>query len=302
MSKKISAVFKSLRLRTLPLSLAGVLMGIFLAVADYRVGAWTVVFILLTTVCLQIISNLSNELGDVLRGTDTAERQGPQYGLNSGILTIKEMKGLIGLFIGLAIVFGLLMIHASFGSIFSFEGICLALLGAAAILAALKYTLGRNPYGYRGKGDLFVFIFFGIVSVMGGYFVAAHTVSWLLLLPASAIGCFSVGVLNVNNIRDMKTDAANRVTVALKLGLHNARIYQTVLVVMGFVLMIAYCLCRIFDPWHYLFLLSAPLFVSHIKGVWTLEDRALDSVFPKLVMGTFLFSLLSGIGFTVFLW
>ena len=132
--------------------------------------------------------------------------------------------------------------------------------------------------------------------------MAAHTVSWLLLLPASAIGCFSVGVLNVNNIRDMKTDAANRVTVALKLGLHNARIYQTVLVVMGFVLMIAYCLCRIFDPWHYLFLLSAPLFVSHIKGVWTLEDRALDSVFPKLVMGTFLFSLLSGIGFTVFLW
>lgn len=302
MNTKIKASIKSLRLRTLPLSLAGVVLGILLAVADYHVGAWTIAFILLTTVCLQITSNLSNELGDVIRGTDTANRQGPQYGLDSGELEIKDMKRLIGLFVGLDIVFGLLMIHASFGNIFSLEGLCLMLLGAAAIMGAIKYTLGRNPYGYRGLGDVFVFIFFGIVSVMGSYFVASHNIgAWFLVLPAAAIGFFSVGVLNVNNIRDMKTDAATRTTVALKLGLHRARIYQTVLVVAGWLAMVAFCQCRIFDPWHYLYALSLPLFVMHLRGVWKLEDRALDSVFPLLVMGTFLFAVLSGIGFTIFL-
>jgi len=302
MNKKLGAIVKSLRLRTLPLSLAGVSLGILLAVADYRVGAWTVVFILLTTVCLQVTSNLSNELGDVIRGTDTADRQGPQYGLDSGELEIKDMKRLIGLFVVLDVLFGLLMIHASFGNIFSLEGLCLMMLGAASIMGAIKYTLGRNPYGYRGLGDVSVFIFFGLVSVLGSYFVASHTIgSWLLFLPAAAIGCFSVGVLNVNNIRDMKTDAATRTTMALKLGLKRARIYQTALIVAGWLMMVAFCLCRIFDPWHYLYVLSLPLFIKHLKGVWTLEDRALDSVFPLLVMGTFLLALLAGLGFTLFL-
>ncbi len=299
---KLRTAVKSMRLRTLPLSLAGVILGILLAVADYRVDPWVAVLIMLTTVCLQILSNLSNELGDVLHGTDTADRQGPGYGLNSGEMTIPQMKRLIGLFVVLCILSGLAMIAVSYGTLLSLDAICLMMLGAGAIAGAMKYTLGRNPYGYRGLGDLFVFLFFGLVSVLGSYFVASHAVPHpYLFLPASAIGCFSVGVLNVNNIRDMKTDAENRVTVAIRLGLKRARIYQTVLIVLGWVLLLTYCLLRFQDPLHYLFVLTLPLYVKHLMGVWTRTDRALDPMLPLLVMATFLLSLLMGFGFTAFL-
>ena len=221
----IVPAIRSMRLRTLPLSLSGVLLGTLLALADYKIKGLTVLFLVLTTVCLQILSNLSNELGDVLHGTDTAERQGPQYGLNGGSMTIPQMKRLIGAFVLLCILFGLAMIQTSFGTLLSMDAICLMLLGASAIGGAMKYTLGRNPYGYQGLGDIFVFLFFGLVSVLGSYFVVSHAwPSWIMLLPAAGIGFFSVGVLNVNNIRDMKTDAANRTTVAIKLGAKRARI------------------------------------------------------------------------------
>ena len=292
-----------MRLRTLPLSMAGVLLGILLATADWRVDLWTAVLIVLTTVCLQILSNLSNELGDVLRGTDTADREGPEYGLNSGALTIGQMKGLIAAFVVLCIVFGSLMTWKAFGTLFSLTPILVLMLGAAAIMAAMKYTLGRNPYGYRAKGDIYVFLFFGLVSVLGAYFVCTAGVGlhWKLLLPASAIGFFSVGVLNVNNIRDMKTDAANRLTVALKLGARRARIYQTALVVLGLLLMAAYCLLCWPSWWHWLWLATLPLYARHLYLVWTREDRALDPALPLLVLTTFLLSLLTGLGFCRFL-
>ena len=301
MGKFVPAI-QSMRLRTLPLSLAGVLLGTLLAVADYKVKGLTVLFLVLTTICLQILSNLSNELGDVLHGTDTADRQGPQYGLNGGGMSVTDMKRLIGLFVVLCVIFGLAMIKVSFGRIFSMDGLCLVLLGFAAISGAMKYTLGRNPYGYRGLGDVFVFLFFGLVAVLGSYFVVSHAMpSWLLLLPASGIGLFSIGVLNVNNIRDMKTDAPNRTTVALMLGLRRARIYQTVLIVLGWACMIGYCLLRFFDPWHYLFVITLPLYILHLKGVWTREERALDPMLPLLVLSTFALALLLGFGFVKFL-
>ena len=299
---KLKAAIKSMRLRTLPLSTAGVLLGILLAAADYHISLWTSVLIVVTTICLQILSNLSNELGDVLHGTDTPDRQGPSYGLNSGEMSVGDMKLLIKLAVAACVISGLAMTWVSFGTIFAMAPILVLLLGAAAILGAMKYTLGRNPYGYRGLGDLFVFLFFGIVSVAGAYFVAAHEIiSWKIFLPAAAIGFFSVGVLNVNNIRDMKTDAENRVTVAIRLGERRAKIYQTVLIVLGWAAMTAFCLLRIFDPWHYLFVLTLPLFVLHIAGVWKRHDRELDPMLPLLVMSTFAFALLSGVGFVAFL-
>ena len=288
-----------MRLRTLPLSTGGVLLGILLATADWRVDIWTAVLIVLTTVCLQILSNLSNELGDVLRGTDTPDRQGPQYGLNGGDMTVGQMKVLIGTFVGFCIVFGTLMTWRAFGTLFSMTPILVLMLGAAAIMGAMKYTLGRNPYGYRAKGDFYVFLFFGLVAVLGAYFVctAGAGLHWKLLLPASAIGFFSVGVLNVNNIRDMKTDARNRVTVAIKLGERNAKIYQTVLIGLGWACMIAYCLLCWPSVWHWLWALTLPLYILHPRGVWTRHDKALDPMLPLLVMSTFLLSILAGVGF-----
>ena len=292
-----------MRLRTLPLSLAGVLLGILLAVADNHVDLLTAVLICLTTVSLQILSNLSNELGDVLHGTDTEDRQGPQYGLNSGIMSIADMKVLIGIFVGICILFGTLMTWRAFGTLLDLTPILVLMLGAAAIAGAMKYTLGRNPYGYRAKGDIYVFLFFGLVSVLGSYFVCTKGLGlhWKLLLPAAGIGCLCVGVLNVNNIRDMKTDAVNRVTVAIKLGLRGARIYQTILIVTGLSAMVAYCFLCWPSWWHWLWLVTLPLFGLHLRGVWTLQDRALDRMLPLLVMSTFALSLLMGIGFCVYL-
>ena len=299
----LKAATQSMRLRTLPLSCAGVLLGILLAVADWKVDLWAAVLIVLTTICLQILSNLSNELGDVLRGTDTADRQGPEYGLNSGGMTIPEMKRLIGLFVGLCIVFGLAMTWRAFGTLWDLTPILVLILGAAAILGAMKYTLGHNPYGYRAKGDLYVFLFFGLVAVLGAYFVCTRGLGlhWKLLLPAVGVGCFSVGVLNVNNIRDMKTDAANRVTIAIKLGANKARIYQTVLIGLGWICMVIYCLLCWPSWWHWLWVITLPLYVKHLHMVWTREDRALDPALPLLVMSTFLLCLLLGLGFCIYL-
>lgn len=297
----LKASMKSMRLRTLPLSLAGVILGVTLAADKTDVSPWTAALIFLTTVCLQILSNLSNELGDTLNGTDSADRQGPKYALGSGDMTIGDIKKLILMFIGLCVISGLAMIQVSFGSLFKTESICLEALGAAAIVGAMKYTLGKNPYGYRGLGDVFVFIFFGLVSVLGGYYVAARELpSLIMLLPASAIGCFSVGVLNVNNIRDMKTDAVNRVTVAIKLGMKGARIYQTILVTLGWALILVFCAVYDFAPGHYIFIITIPLYIKHLQGVWTRSERALDPMLPILVISTFFLSILAGAGFLIF--
>ena len=299
----IKASIKSMRLRTLPLSMAGVLLGILLAVSNWKVDVWVAVLIVLTTVCLQILSNLSNELGDVLRGTDTADRQGPGYGLNSGELTIGQMKVLIGVFVGLCVVFGTAMTWRAFGTLWDLTPILVLMLGAAAIAGAMKYTLGHNPYGYRAKGDIYVFLFFGLVAVLGAYFVCTQGVGlhWKLLLPAAGMGCFSVGVLNVNNIRDMETDRATRTTVAIKLGERNAKIYQTVLICLGWAFMAGYCLLCWPSLWHWMWALTLPLYVLHLRGVWSRTGRALDPMLPLLVISTFLLSLLMGIGFCVYL-
>ena len=296
-----------MRLRTLPLSLAGVVLGIFLSYSPLSGAASpsfaTVFFLLLTTVLLQILSNLSNELGDTLSGTDRDDRAGIRYSLQGGDLSIPEMKRLIT---GVALaccLSGAGMVYASFGTFFSIPSLSLLLLGAAAIWAAMRYTLGKNPYGYRGWGDVFVFLFFGLVSVGGAYYVCTHAFHPLVLLPASAIGCFSVGVLNLNNTRDMQTDALTRVTVAMKLGPRRSRIYQTLLLALGWGLMVSFTfLSGSASSWcSWLYLLTLPLYLLHLKGVWTLQDRALDPMLPLLVLSTFLLSLLAGIGMVIFL-
>lgn len=290
-----------MRLRTLPLSEAGVLLGTFIALSKSGTWFWTIFFLILTTALLQIVSNLSNELGDTLHGTDTADsRQGMHYSIMDGDMTVPQMKRLIAVMVVLCCLSGLAMIWFSFGTFFALESVALVVLGAAAIWAAMHYTLGSNPYGYRGLGDLFVFIFFGLVSVCGGYYVCSHDLGNLLvLLPGAGIGCWSIGVLNVNNIRDMKTDALTRTTVAMKMGERGARVYQTVLVLLGWALMILYTALTAqgWKPW--LFLVTLPLFILHLRGVWNRKDRALDPMLPMLVMSSFITSLLMGIGILI---
>ncbi len=296
MNPKFRSAIRSFRLRTLPLSLAGVILGAMLASSEFKVSVIVIVFLLLTTIFLQVLSNLSNELGDVLNGTDTPDRQGPEYGIAEGGLSVNDMKRLISVIATLCALSGCAMIWTSFGTLFSLRSAGLLVLGALAIIAAMRYTLGPSPYGYKGLGDIAVFIFFGLVSVLGGFYVCAHTISSsLLALPAAAVGLFSVGVLNVNNIRDMKTDSANRVTVAIRLGLRGSRIYQTVLIAAGWILLVVFAALYKPSPWHFLFLAVLLLHFIHLKGIWTKTDRALDPMLPLLVMSTFILCLILGL-------
>lgn len=283
----LKSCLKSMRLRTLPLSLAGIIAGISLASSVRALEIPLVIALVFTTAFLQILSNLSNELGDTLHGTDTDERQGIHYSIQDGEMTIPQMKRLITVIAVLCCLSGGIMVLLSFRTLFAVEPLCLLALGAAAIRAAMHYTLGDNPYGYRGLGDVFVFIFFGLVSVLGAGYVCAHSIDPLWTLPAAAFGCWSIGVLNVNNIRDMKTDAATRTTVALKLGPTRARIYQTALVVAGWGLLLSYIILTADSRTAYLCLITSPLFALHLRGVWTRTDRALDPMLPMLVMSTF---------------
>ena len=295
---KISAAIHSMRLRTLPLSLAGVVLGVFLACAGHSVSPWVIILIMLTTVSLQILSNLSNELGDYLSGTDGGSREGPMYSLAEGKISVEDFKRLIVLFVFLCCFFGSAMILTAFGKLFCAKGLVLAVLGACAVWAATHYTLGKRPYGYRGLGDISVFIFFGIVSVMGGYFVVAGALdSWAVILPATTIGCFSVGVLNTNNIRDMESDADTRVTIPLKIGERKAKIYQTALITIGWLTMFIFTAITFKSVWNLLYLLTLPLFIAHVAGVWRYHGSALDKYLPMLVISSFVFSILAGVGY-----
>lgn len=286
-----------MRLRTLPLSLAGISLGIMFACGEHNIPWYVIVLTLLTTVSLQILSNLSNELGDWLSGVDGDERSGPQYSMQEGGLTEDDMRACIRVMVLVCCIFGLGMIRASFKTIFSIESESLVILGAAAIWAAMHYTLGKKPYGYRGLGDIFVFIFFGLVPVTGGYFVCAHTINPATLIAGAAIGLFSVGVLNVNNIRDMKSDAGTRVTVPLKLGEHRAKVYHTILITGGWALMLLFTILFTSGWTPYLYIITLPLYAKHLAGVWKRSGKELDPMLPMLVISTFIFALLAGTGF-----
>ncbi len=299
---KLKSYISALRLRTIPLSIAGVSLGAMLAAADYHVDWKVIVFLLLTAACLQILSNVSNELGDFQHGTLSAQGREASQSLVAGELTEFDMKMLIRVLVVLTCLSGMTMLFFSFGTLFCIESLLMMVLGYFAINAAMKYTMGKNPYGYRGLGDLYVFIFFGLVSVFGAYCLCSHVfATWLILLPAVSIGFFSIAVLNVNNLRDMESDRLTRTTVALKLGEKGAKIYQTVLITLGWTAMLTYASLRMFDPWHYLFLLTLPLFIWHLIGVWRHSGPSLDRYLPLLVLSTLALALLSGLGFLVYL-
>ena len=283
---KLKAYIRSFRLRTLPLSVAGIVLGTLLAAADGEFHAGRFALAVVTVLLLQILSNVANELGDTLRGTDGDERQGMVYSLQSGEITIAAMKRLITWLIALSAVSGVALVATSFSALFSREGVTMLLLGALAIAAALGYTLGRRPYGYMGLGDLFVFLFFGLLSTVGGYFLMCWQVDWSVALPAAACGLWSVGVLNINNIRDMESDRKNRITVPILLGERRAKIYQSLLELLPFVLLTVYCLLHEGTWSDYLFWLFLPLYVAHLVGVWRVEGRQLDARLPQLSLLT----------------
>jgi 1,4-dihydroxy-2-naphthoate octaprenyltransferase len=286
------------RLRTLPLALSNTIIGSCLAAADNKFR-WTVFGLAaLTTVLLQIMSNMANDYGDFVNGKDTAERIGPKRMVQSGEITPKTMlRGIIVIGI-LCAVSGVSLILIGTTGMDITNLLIFGVLGLAAIAAAIKYTVGKNPYGYRGLGDIFVFIFFGLVGVIGTYFLHTQSYRWDLLLPASAIGFLSVGVLNMNNMRDYEQDKkAGKRTIVVAMGEKNAVYYHLFLVVGAALLTVVYTLLNYHSARQWLFVLSFPLLFLNLKKVFTYKSALeLYPELPRLSMASLVFALTFGLG------
>ena len=272
-------------------------MGGFLALAmKLDANPWTLVFCALTAITLQILSNLANDYGDFKKGLDNSDRIGPQRTLQSGALTERQLCVGIVLTAFAALVFGALLIFV-FARLTWKELAVFGALGVAAVLAALLYTLGARPYGYRGLGDVFCFLFFGWVAVAGTFYLAAKQLDFTILLPATAMGCLSVAVLNINNMRDYQNDKANgKKTLVVKIGLKKAFVYHVCLIVMPFLCLSAFLLLK-HAPWYaYAFWLLFPLFLIDLIAIRKLfESGRLDHLLPKQVVQTFLLTLVFGL-------
>ncbi len=294
------AAFKSwinaFRLRTLPLAMASILTGSFLAVGKGVYNGWVIAFSILTTLFLQILSNLANDYGDGVKGTDNENRIGPKRTVQSGEITHEQMKKAIIIFASLSLVSGIILLYFAFGENFV-PALIFFVIGIAAIAASIKYTVGNNAYGYSGLGDLFVFIFFGLVGVGGSYFLNTHSFDWEVLLPASAIGFFSSGVLNLNNMRDIDNDkASGKRTIPTRIGFIDAKLYHLILILGGWILIISWIMTQKENWNNYIILVALPLFVVDIFKILKTTDKAkLDPQLKKLAIKTLLVSLLFGV-------
>ena len=286
----------AMRPRTLPLAVASIGMGSFLAAKDGVFDKNVFFLAALTAICLQILSNLANDYGDSIHGADSAERAGPQRAVQTGAITKKAMKnGMIVLSI-LSLASGLLLLKYAIQTrqdFFIFLGI-----GVAAIIAAITYTSGTFPYGYRGLGDLFVLIFFGWVATLATYYLHGHTWETMHILPATALGLLTVGVINVNNVRDIESDKlAGKYSIPVRLGREKAIIYHWLLLIGAIVLTIIYVL-QDFRGWQeFLFLVSLPFLWINGRAVQTkTKAMELDPYLKQMAISTVIFVLTFGIG------
>lgn len=285
------------RLRTLPLALSSIGMGSFLAAAvgQFR---WSIFALCaLTTIFLQILSNLANDYGDTVNGADSEHRQGPQRAVQSGEISLKAMKAAIAVFIVLCLISGILLLYVSFGlnmqAFLFFFG-----LGILAILAAIAYTAGRKPYGYMGLGDLSVLTFFGLVGVMGSYYLYTNSISLDLILPAISCGLFSVAVLNVNNIRDIESDKkAGKYSIPVRIGREAAVRYHVALILFGVLASVVYCFINYHSISQFYFVAVTPLFAINIKAVKNKRSaKELDPYLKQMALSTLAFILFFGFG------
>lgn len=293
----MSPFIQSLRPRTLPLSMSGIILGSGLAFAES--GTTTVqwvIFILaiLTTLSLQILSNLSNELGDALKGTDTDQHGRTAYGLQTGAITIPQMKRMITLFIVLSVLFGSALVFTAFWGQSTLNSplspltntLIFLALGALAIIGAMTYTLGKHSYGYIGLGDLGVFLFFGLLSTLGAFYLQTQTLTWEVTSCGIAIGLPCVGVLNLNNIRDMANDRLHgKHTFASLLGPFGARLYHALLLVA--------CLALFAACGHLWTLLILPVWIWHVWFICQHPENELDKQMPVLMFTTIIVACLA---------
>jgi len=259
-------------------------------------GTWLcLLFCALTAVLLQILSNLANDYGDFKKGTDSAKRVGPQREMQSGAITEKEMRLGLAVTAGLCLVSGALLIFV-FAKLTWQELAAFAALGTGAVLAALLYTLGKRPYGYRGLGDFYCFLFFGWAAVAGTYYLATKSLDFSILLPASAMGFLSNAVLNINNMRDYENDkVSGKNSLVVKLGLKKAFIYHSLLILGAFVCLTIYLVLHQAEWFSYLFLLVSILFIKDLIAIKKTKPELLDPFLGRQVKHSFLLVVVFGV-------
>jgi 1,4-dihydroxy-2-naphthoate octaprenyltransferase len=282
------------RLRTLPLSVSGIVVGSFYAMSQAMFNWKIVIFALLTTLGLQILSNFANDYGDGVKGTDNADRVGPKRAIQSGVISPGEMKRAMIITSLITLGFAITLIYFAFKESYLLYSLVFLGLGILAIASAIRYTVGKGAYGYSGYGDVFVFVFFGLVSTFGVYFMFSKSIDMLLLLPATAIGFLSVGVLNLNNMRDEESDRkVGKNTIVVKIGGANAKKYHFFLVGSAMLLVLVFAYLNEFHFDQYIFVVAYFPLISHLMTVHRNKiPKLLDPELKKLAISTFLLSIL----------
>ena len=300
------------RLRTLPLSMSGIIMGSF--IARWRIlengGTWDwkiFAMAILVTLLYQILSNFANDYGDGIKGTDKLRgNEAEQRAVASGKISAKQMRNAVILFAILSLIATVTLLYLAFYPDFMKEFWTFVGLGIACILAAIGYTVGKKPYGYLGLGDIFVFVFFGLVSVCGSYFLFTKTFDWDILIPATAVGMLSTAVLNLNNMRDIESDElSGKKTLALRLGFKYAMVYEIVLLMLPLILILTFLGVNGFikDGKYYPFIvmiLLFPMTALRRKIMAVKEARELDPFLKQVGILTLMMAVLLAFGLNYF--
>ena len=291
---KIKSWISAARLRTLPLSISGIVTASAAAIGVNSFSMLIFVLALATTLGFQILSNFANDYGDGVKGTDNADRVGPTRTLQSGRLTAKELKTGMIVTAFVTLLMASMLIFVAFGTENFITSLVFFNLGILSIIAAITYTVGKKAYGYRALGDIFVFIFFGALGVIGGYYLYTLEIKDLILLPAITIGLLSTAVLNLNNMRDRMTDAAmNKITMAVLLGGKAVKLYHSLLIILAFLSALSYFVLTTEDLMDFIPLLAfIPLFINLITVLRNDTPSLLDPELKKVALSTFLFSVL----------
>ncbi|HEY3388306.1 MAG TPA: 1,4-dihydroxy-2-naphthoate polyprenyltransferase [Prolixibacteraceae bacterium] len=294
----VKSWIKAARLRTLPLAMSGILMGAALSYFDGGFQTKITILAIVTALFIQIFSNFANDYGDSQKGTDNKHRVGPQRTVQSGEISLKEMKTGMAVLIILSLGTGIWLVAEGTKGLDLTTFLLFLGFGIVALVAAYRYTAGSNPYGYAGFGDVAVFLFFGILPVVGTYFLNTHKINPEIFLPAVSIGLFSTGVLNLNNMRDIENDRnSGKKTVVVRMGGSKSRIYHTSLITMGWLSAVIFDILRFQSVYQAFFLLTIPLFIRDLVKIYNVQEpRQLDPFLKKLSIATLLFTVLFGIG------
>ena len=297
--KNIKPWISAFRLRTLTLSISGIVVGSCMAYYNgfYKISIF--IFAVLTTISLQVLSNLANDYGDGIKGTDNKNRIGPERALQSGKISPKQMLNAIKVNILIVILFAFLLIYSAFNTSQFLYSLLFFALALISIYAAVKYTVGSTAYGYRALGDIMVFLFFGLLSVMGTYFLFSKQLDYILIFPACIIGLLSAGVLNLNNMRDIESDrASNKITFAVKLGINRAKIYHQALIITAMLLSVLFAVLYYKSLSNLVFMIVFIPLIIHTKTIVKIKDpKLLDSQLKILALSTFALAFLLGLGY-----